>query len=83
MPGLTEHEVRSLIGQVEAAVRDAIDRALPELTGADPVVRRSEHADFQSNAALALAKRARTRPVEVAGAVAEALRTAVAEPLPG
>ncbi|MFZ0876380.1 MAG: arginine--tRNA ligase, partial [Pseudonocardiaceae bacterium] len=59
---MTEHEVRSLIGQVEVAVRDAIDRVLPELAGADPVVRRSEHADFQSNAALALAKRARTRP---------------------
>ncbi|MBA2472464.1 MAG: arginine--tRNA ligase [Pseudonocardiales bacterium] len=70
---LTDHEVRSLIGQVEVAVRDSIDRVLPELAGADPVVRRSEHADFQSNAALALAKRARTRPSEVAGAVSEAL----------
>lgn len=70
---LTDHEVRSLIGQVEVAVRDAIDRVLPELAGADPVVRHSEHADFQSNAALALAKRARTRPSEVAGAVSEAL----------
>ncbi len=83
MPGLTEHEVRSLIGQVEAAVRDAIDRVLPEMAGADPVVRRSEHADFQSNAALALAKRARTRPAEVAGAVAEALRAAGSETLRG
>ena len=55
---MNEHEVRSLISQVEAAVSGAIDRTLPELTGADPVVRRSEHADFQSNAALALAKRA-------------------------
>ncbi len=70
---MTDHEVRSLIGQVEVAVRDAIDRVLPELAGADPVVRHSEHADFQSNAALALAKRARTRPSEVAGAVSEAL----------
>ncbi len=70
---MTDHEVRSLIGQVEVAVRDSIDRVLPELAGADPVVRRSEHADFQSNAALALAKRARTRPSEVAGAVSEAL----------
>jgi arginyl-tRNA synthetase len=78
---LTEHEVRSLIGQVEVAVRDAIDRVLPELAGADPVVRRSEHADFQSNAALALAKRARTRPVEVAGAVSEVLRAATSTPV--
>ncbi len=78
---MTEHEVRSLIGQVEVAVRDAIDRSLPELAGADPVVRRSEHADFQSNAALALAKRARTRPVEVAGAVSEALRSDIGTPV--
>ena len=70
---MTDHEVRSLIGQVEAAVSAAIDRVLPEMAGADPVVRRSEHADFQSNAALALAKRARTRPAELATALSEAL----------
>ncbi|HET9255953.1 MAG TPA: arginine--tRNA ligase [Pseudonocardiaceae bacterium] len=68
------HEVRSLIGLVEDAVSAAIDRARPELSGADPVVRRSEHADFQSNAMLALAKRARTRPAELALAVSEVLR---------
>jgi arginyl-tRNA synthetase len=72
---LNEDEVRSLISQVEAAVSGAIDQVLPEQTGADPVVRRSEHADFQSNAALALAKRARTRPAELAATVAEALRS--------
>jgi arginyl-tRNA synthetase len=72
---LNEHEVRSLISQVEAAVSGAIDRALPDLAGADPIVRRSEHADFQSNAALALAKRARTKPAELATAVSEALRS--------
>jgi arginyl-tRNA synthetase len=71
---LTGHEVRSLIGLVEDAVSTAIDRVRPELTGADPVVRRSEHADFQSNAILALAKRARARPPELAAAVSEALR---------
>jgi arginyl-tRNA synthetase len=80
---VNEHEVRSLISQVETAVSGAIDRAVPEAAGADPVVRRSEHADFQSNAALALAKRARTRPADLASALAEALRadtdTAVAE----
>jgi arginyl-tRNA synthetase len=72
---LNEHEVRSLISQVETAVSGAIDRALPRLAGADPVVRRSEHADFQSNAALALAKRAHTKPADLACAVAEALHT--------
>ncbi|HEX7658957.1 MAG TPA: arginine--tRNA ligase [Pseudonocardiaceae bacterium] len=71
---MTELQVRSLISQVEAAVSAAIDSALPEMTGADPVVRRSEHADFQSNAALALAKRARRKPAELAASIAEALR---------
>ncbi|HEX3787516.1 MAG TPA: arginine--tRNA ligase [Pseudonocardiaceae bacterium] len=71
---MDEPAVRSLTSKVEAAVSGAIDRALPDLAGADPVVRRSEHADFQSNAALALAKRARSKPAEVATAVSGALR---------
>ena len=78
---MTEHEVRSLIGQVEAAVSSVIDRVLPELAGADPVVRRSEHADFQSNAVLALAKRARIRPAELAAVVSEALRANTSTPV--
>lgn len=78
---MTDHEVRSLIGLVEVAVSGAIDRALPELAGADPVVRRSEHADFQSNAALALAKPARTRPAGLAAAVSEALRAKADTPV--
>ena len=76
-----EHEVPSLICQVEAAVSGAIDRVLPELAGADPLVRRSEHADFQSNAALALAKRARVRPADLAATVSDALRTDTGTPL--
>ncbi|MBV8932761.1 MAG: arginine--tRNA ligase [Kutzneria sp.] len=71
---MNEHEVRSLISQVETAVSGAIDQALPALTGADSVVRRSEHADFQSNAALALAKRARIKPADLATTVIEVLR---------
>ena len=78
---MTEHEVRSLIGLVEVAVADAIDRVLPEMAGADPVVRRSEHADFQSNAVLALAKRTRRRPAELAEAVSEALRADPSTPV--
>jgi arginyl-tRNA synthetase len=72
--GLNEHVVPSLISQVEETLSDAIGRALPELADADPGVRRSEHADFQSNVALALAKRARTKPAELATAVSDALR---------
>ncbi len=78
---LTEHEVGSLIGRVEVAVSGAIARVLPEIAGADPVVRRSEHADFQSNAVLALAKRTGTRPAELAAAVSEALRADPGAPM--
>lgn len=62
-----------LLVQVAEAVSAAIARARPELAGADPVVRRSEHADFQSNAAPALAKSARSKPAELAEAVTTAL----------
>jgi arginyl-tRNA synthetase len=42
-------------------------RVLPvELASQDPLVRRSDHADFQSNVALALAKRAGEKPRDVA-----------------
>uniref|UniRef100_UPI000686D109 arginine--tRNA ligase n=1 Tax=Nocardia vinacea TaxID=96468 RepID=UPI000686D109 len=44
----------------------AIGRARPELLGTDPMVRRSERADFQSNVALAVAKRVGVRPAEFA-----------------
>jgi arginyl-tRNA synthetase len=67
--------MRALIELVESAVTDAIKRELPELTDPDPVVRRSEHADFQSNAALSLAKRARTKPSDLAARIAVALPT--------
>jgi arginyl-tRNA synthetase len=78
---VTEHEAPSLIRLVEDAVADAITRAVPEVAGADPVVRRSEHADFQSNAALGLAKRIGTRPADLAATVAEALRTDAGSPV--
>jgi arginyl-tRNA synthetase len=64
------HEVRSLAGQLENAVSGAIAKVLPDVGAADPVVRRSEHADFQSNAAFGLAGRARTSPADLAARVA-------------
>ncbi|MPY98148.1 MAG: arginine--tRNA ligase [Actinophytocola sp.] len=70
---MTNHEVLPLLGQVADSVSQAIAHARPELAGADPLVRRSEHADFQSNAALALAKRARTKPAELADALTAAV----------
>ncbi|HVQ94250.1 MAG TPA: arginine--tRNA ligase [Mycobacteriales bacterium] len=73
--------MRSLISQVEDGVSAAIGRVRPEFADADPVVRRSEHADFQSNAALALAKRARSRPADLATALAGALRADAGTPV--
>ena len=65
--------VPSLLARIEDTVGAAIARAFPELAGADPVVRRSEHADFQSNAALAAARNARRPPGEVADRIVDAL----------
>lgn len=70
---MTNHEVLPLLDRVAACVSEAIGDTRPELAGADPLVRRSEHADFQSNAALSLAKRARTKPAELAEPFAAAL----------
>jgi arginyl-tRNA synthetase len=78
---VTQQPVVSLARQVEAAVSTALRQARPELDGADPLVRRSDRADFQSNVALASAKRARTRPAELAGALAEALRAVPDSPV--
>ncbi|HEX6360822.1 MAG TPA: arginine--tRNA ligase [Actinophytocola sp.] len=66
-------EVVPLLDQVSGAVSTAIASTRPELAGADPLVRRSEHADFQSNAALALAKRAGVRPADLATDLASTL----------
>jgi arginyl-tRNA synthetase len=73
---VTQQPVVPLARRIEAAVSAALGQVRPELADADPLVRRSERADFQSNVALASAKRAKSRPTELAGALAEALRTA-------
>ncbi|MBF6439674.1 arginine--tRNA ligase [Nocardia cyriacigeorgica] len=67
--------VRSLAVAVAGAVSEAMAAALPEdVAGADPLVRRSDHADFQSNVALSLAKKLGRAPREVAGTITEKLR---------
>jgi len=78
---LTRNEVPSLTSVIEAAMSSAIERSLPELAGADPVIRRSEHADYQSNAALPLAKRARTSPVALAATLADSLGSDTGAPI--
>ncbi|MBA8825222.1 arginyl-tRNA synthetase [Saccharopolyspora lacisalsi] len=67
------NQVLPLLGRIADTVSRAIAEVRPELAGSDPVVRRSDHADFQSNAALALAKSARTKPPELAEALTTAL----------
>jgi arginyl-tRNA synthetase len=52
---------------VQAAIRAAFG---PGYAGADPLIRPSSFADFQSNAALPLAKRLGLPPREVAGQIA-------------
>lgn len=59
-----------LLAHVAAAVSEAIVRVRPELAGADPVVRRSDRADVQSNAALPLAKRTGAAPNRLAAELA-------------
>ncbi len=62
-----------LAPQVAAAIASAFGAEFPELADADPVLRPSQFADLQSNAALALAKRVRLSPREVATRVVEHL----------
>ncbi|WP_083897985.1 arginine--tRNA ligase [Nocardia vinacea] len=63
---MADFGVSPLLDRVAGAVTAAIGRARPELLGTDPMVRRSERADFQSNVALAVAKRVGVRPAEFA-----------------
>ncbi|MFE6335112.1 arginine--tRNA ligase [Streptomyces sp. NPDC057798] len=60
--------VTSLSDSVEQQLTAAISAALPE-TSADPLLRRSDRADFQANGVLALAKQAKANPRELAAQV--------------
>ncbi|MEV5650515.1 arginine--tRNA ligase [Nocardia sp. NPDC052254] len=65
--------VLPLIDLVADAVSRAVSVVRPDVAGADPVVRRSAHADFQSNVALALAKRVKAKPIELGADLASSL----------
>ncbi|WP_326688733.1 arginine--tRNA ligase [Streptomyces sp. NBC_01795] len=65
--------VPSLAATVRRRVSDALSAALPEATSADPLLRRSDRADFQANGMLALAKKLKGNPRELAAKVTEAL----------
>ncbi|MCC6555736.1 MAG: arginine--tRNA ligase [Polyangiaceae bacterium] len=61
----------TLTRALQAALADAFGA---EHAGADPALRRSTHADYQANVAMALAKQLRRPPREVASAIVERLR---------
>lgn len=61
--------VTSLSHSVEQRLASALSAALPEAVGADPLLRRSDRADYQANGILALAKRAKANPRELAAQV--------------
>nr|WP_241681393.1 arginine--tRNA ligase [Pseudactinotalea terrae] len=63
--------VTPLAEQLSTALGHAIAASYPDHAGADPLIRPSDHADLQANAALALAKKVGTSPREVASAVVE------------
>jgi arginyl-tRNA synthetase len=65
---------------LDALVRDALAAELgPEYAHADPLIRPSDFADYQSNAAMGISKRAGRPPRDIAGPVADHL--AVAAPV--
>lgn len=65
--------VQSLSASVHQRLADALSAALPEADAADPLLRRSDRADFQANGILALAKKAKANPRELATKVVDAL----------
>ncbi|MFD5793624.1 arginine--tRNA ligase [Streptomyces diastatochromogenes] len=58
--------VTSLSDSVQQQLASALSASLPEAAGADPLLRRSDRADFQANGILALAKKAKANPRELA-----------------
>ncbi|WP_086791126.1 arginine--tRNA ligase [Streptomyces thermovulgaris] len=63
--------VTSLTSAVHQRLASALSAALPENADADPLLRRSDRADFQANGILALAKKAKANPRELATQVVE------------
>ncbi|MDT0439341.1 MULTISPECIES: arginine--tRNA ligase [Streptomyces] len=67
--------VTSLSDSVQQQLASALSATLPEAAGADPLLRRSDRADYQANGILALAKKAGTNPRELAGQVVSRVAT--------
>ncbi|MFE9815756.1 arginine--tRNA ligase [Streptomyces sp. NPDC005773] len=65
--------VNSLASTLQQQLADALTAALPDAGTADPLLRRSDRADFQANGILALAKKLKGNPRELAAQVTGAL----------
>ncbi|MFC5147189.1 arginine--tRNA ligase [Streptomyces aureoversilis] len=65
--------VPSLASSLHQRIADALSAALPEADAADPLLRRSDRADFQANGMLALAKKLKGNPRELAAKVVDGL----------
>ncbi|MEU6687555.1 arginine--tRNA ligase [Streptomyces sp. NPDC046832] len=61
--------VTSLSDSVHQRLAAALSAALPQAGSADPLLRRSDRADFQANGILALAKKEKANPRELAAQV--------------
>ncbi|MEU0052974.1 arginine--tRNA ligase [Streptomyces sp. NPDC006184] len=61
--------VTSLTDSVQQRLASALSATLPEAVDADPLLRRSDRADYQANGILALAKKAKANPRELAAQV--------------
>ncbi|MEU0678113.1 arginine--tRNA ligase [Streptomyces sp. NPDC006172] len=67
--------VTSLSDSVQQHLASALSATLPQAAGADPLLRRSDRADFQANGILALAKKAKANPRELATKVVSEIVT--------
>jgi arginyl-tRNA synthetase len=67
--------VTSLTASVHQRLANALSASLPEAADADPLLRRSDRADFQANGILALAKKAKANPRELATQVVDKVVT--------
>jgi arginyl-tRNA synthetase len=74
MARITMSMVIPLASRLDQRVRQAMAAGLPsEAAGADPQIRRSEHADYQANGILTIARQLRTNPRELSSMVAVGL----------
>lgn len=67
--------VTSLTDSVQQQLASALTATRPEAAGADPLLRRSDRADYQANGILALAKKAKANPRELATEVVAHITT--------